>query len=177
MADQEVPSPALRKQPNSRHCFVCGLENSFGLQIHFYDNGKDEVVATYCVPEQYQGYPGIVHGGISATILDELVGRAVMAEDQNEFMVSAKLSIRYRKPIPTGEPLSLMGKVLRRRGRIATAKSEIRLPDGTVAAEAEGTLVRLDEFDTQNDDLERLGWRVYPDGPLDDRKGGEDVSA
>jgi uncharacterized protein (TIGR00369 family) len=177
MADIEFPSPELKKQPNSLHCFACGLENSFGLQIRFYDNGEDEVVAKYVVPDHYQGYPGIVHGGITATILDELVGRAVLADRQNKFMVSAKLNIRYRKPVPLGEPLDLMGKVTRRRGRIATSRAEIRLQDGSIAAEAEATLVRLDQFDSQVEDLERLGWRIYPDSPVKGVKGGEDDSA
>ena len=177
MADKGFPSHARRKQPNSSHCFACGLENSFGLQIHFYDNGVDEVVANYVVPDQYQGYPGIVHGGITATILDELVGRAVMADDLNQFMVSAKLTVRYRKPIPIGEPLSMVGKVLRRRGRIAVSRAEIRLPDGTIGAEAEATLVHLTEFDAQADDFERLGWRVYPEDVDEVERGGEDDTA
>jgi uncharacterized protein (TIGR00369 family) len=177
MADKGFPSPEFRKQPNSLQCFACGLENSFGLQIRFYDNGVDEVVANFVVPDHYQGYPGIVHGGITATILDELVGRAVMAENLDKFMVSAKLEVRYRKPIPTGEPLKMMGKVIRRRGRIATSRAEIRLPDGTIAAEAEATLVRLNTFESQIGDMERLGWRVYPDDPAENEKGGEDDSA
>ena len=174
MTDHGIPLSSRRKQPNSSHCFACGLENSFGLQIHFYDNGVDEVVANYVVPDHYQGYPGIVHGGITATILDELVGRAVMADNLNQFMVSAKLMVRYRKPIPLGEPLSLTGKVLRRRGRIAISRAEIRLPDGTIGAEAEATLVHLTEYDTQSDDLERLGWRVYPENVVGGQKDDED---
>ena len=173
MDDQGFPPPEFKKQPNSLQCFACGLENSFGLRIRFYDNGVDEVAASYVIPDHYQGYPGIVHGGITATILDELVGRAVMAENLGKFMVSAKLEVRYRKPIPTDEPLRLTGKVLSRRGRIATSRAEIRLPDGTLAAEAEATLVRLTKFDSQFDDMERLGWRVYPDDPAKNERGGE----
>jgi len=176
MADKGISSPARRKQPNSSHCSACGLENAFGLQIHFYDNGVDEVFANYVVPEQYQGYPGVVHGGITATILDELVGRAVMTDDLNQFRVSAKLTVRYRKPIPIGKPLTMMGKVLRRRGRISVSRAEIRLPDGTIGAEAEATLVHLNEFDFQSDDFERLGWRVYPEELDENGMGGEDES-
>ena len=57
------------RQPNSHHCFVCGLQNPFGLQLHFYDNGEDEVRCEYSIPDRYQGYPGIAHGGIVAAIL------------------------------------------------------------------------------------------------------------
>jgi uncharacterized protein (TIGR00369 family) len=177
MADQGFPPTALRKQPNSLHCFACGIENSCGLQIHFYDNGEDEVYANYTVPEQFQGYPGRVHGGILATMLDELVGRAVMARDPNTFMVSAKLTVRYRKPVPTGQPLKLSGKVIRRRGRIATSKAEIRLPDGTVGAEAEAMLVYLEGFEIESEELDELGWKVYSDAPEEDTPGGGDENA
>jgi uncharacterized protein (TIGR00369 family) len=168
MADQSFPTSALRKQPNSLHCFACGIENSCGLQIHFYDNGENEVHANFTVPEQFQGYPGVVHGGILATMLDELLGRAVMARDPNTFMVSAKLTVRYRKPVPTGQPLELSGKVVRRRGRIATSKAEIRLPDGTLGAEAEAMLVHLEGFDIESEELEELGWKVYSEDPKKD---------
>jgi uncharacterized protein (TIGR00369 family) len=174
MSDQGFPSSQLRKQPNSLHCFACGLDNAFGLQIHFYDNGDDEVHTNYTVPEHFQGYPGIVHGGILATILDELLGRAVMAQDQTNFMVSAKLTVRYRKPVPVSQPLKMIGKVLRRRGRIATARAEIRLSDGTLCAEAEGTLVHLEGFDIEAGQLDGLGWRIYPDAPESDAIGGRD---
>ena len=177
MAEIKNPLGARRKQPNSLHCFACGVDNDFGLQIHFYDNGQDEVYAEYTVPEQFQGYPGMVHGGILATILDELLGRAVMALDPTYFMVSAKLTVRYREPVPIRESLQLMGKVLRRRGRISTSKAEIRLSDGTLCAEAEGTLVHLEEFDVETEQLVELGWKVYPEDSESDEIGGRNETA
>lgn len=174
MAETVTPPNSFKKQPNSLHCFACGVENPYGLQIHFYDNGEDEVRADYTVPEHFQGYPGIVHGGILATILDELVGRAVMAEDSNYFMVSAKLTVRYRNPVPTGVPLKLVGKVIRRRGRLAITRAEIRLPDGTLGAEAEATMAHLDGFGVDTDQLNNLGWRIYPDEKDVDSTGGDD---
>jgi uncharacterized protein (TIGR00369 family) len=172
MADQGSLSSPLRKQPNSLHCFACGLENAFGLQIHFYDNGVDEVHAEYTVPDHYQGYPGIVHGGIVATMLDELLGRSVMAQDSSYFMVSAKLTVRYRKPVPVGQPLQLLGKVIRRKSRISTSHAEICLSDGTLCAEAEGTLVHLEGFDIETERLDELGWKIYPEDPEVDEIGG-----
>lgn len=177
MVEIGIPHGELRKQPNSLHCFACGVDNAFGLQIHFYDNGKDEVRASYTVPEHFQGYPGMVHGGVVATMLDELLGRAVMAQDPTYFMVSAKLTVRYRKPVPIGQPLQLLGKVLRRRGRISTSQAEIRLADGTLCAEAEGTLVHLEGFDIEANQLDELGWKIYPDHPdLDGIGVGNDTT-
>ena len=177
MAETVTPPTSFKKQPNSLHCFACGVENPFGIQIHFYDNGEDEVRADYTVPEHFQGYPGVVHGGILATMLDELVGRAVMAGDPNYFMVSAKLTVRYRNPVPTGEPLKLVGKVIRRRGRLAVTRAEIRLPDGTLGAEAEATMAHLEGFAVDADQLNNLGWRIYPDDKdADSTGGGDDTS-
>lgn len=151
------------KQPNSRHCFVCGVENPHGLHLQFYDDGEGQVLAEYTVEERFQGYPGTVHGGIIASMLDEVVGRTLMAGDPNHFFVSAKLTVRYRKSVPIGQPLRLTGKLVRDRGRSAVAKAELRLPDGSIGAEAEAILVDAPFQLTEDIDLETLGWKVYPD--------------
>ena len=77
-------------QPNSRHCFVCGLENHFGLKLRFIETGPGEVSAEYTVPDQFQGYPGLVHGGIVTAMLDEVTGRAHMSDGETRFMYTAK---------------------------------------------------------------------------------------
>jgi len=145
------------------HCFVCGLDSKVGLKLRFDDNGTDEVRALYTVRGDYQGYPGVVHGGIVAAMLDELGGRTTMAGDPERFMMTAKIKIRYRKPVPTETQLTLVGRLLKDQGRLAIAHSEIRLPDGTVAAEAEVTLAQIPEGYVPDSDFESLGWRVYPD--------------
>jgi acyl-coenzyme A thioesterase PaaI-like protein len=110
----------------------------------------------------YNGYPGVVHGGIIAAILDEVVGRVAMIGDPDHFMMTAKMELRYRRPVPVATPLVFVGKKGKMKGRIAQATGEVRLPDGTVAVEAELTLVDLpDEFKVSGD-LEALGWKVYP---------------
>jgi uncharacterized protein (TIGR00369 family) len=151
------------KQPNSRQCFVCGVENPYGLHLQFFDDGEDRVLAEYTVEERFQGYPGTVHGGIIASMLDEVLGRTLMAGDPNHFFVSAKLTVRYRKSVPIGQPLRLTGKLVRERGRTAVAQAELRLPDGSIGAEAEAILVDAPFRLTDAMDLETLGWKVYPD--------------
>jgi uncharacterized protein (TIGR00369 family) len=160
----------MKPQPNSKHCFVCGLESTIGLKLRFYDNGVDEVRALYTVDSRYNGYPGVVHGGIVAAMLDEGGARVTMIVDPSRFMMTATLNIRYRKPVPVDTELLLVGKLIRDRGRLAQAHSEIRLPDGTVCAEAELTLATIPiDLPEYIPDLEALGWRVYPDnGPVPD---------
>jgi acyl-coenzyme A thioesterase PaaI-like protein len=154
---------SLDKQPNSRYCFVCGLENRCGLHLAFYETEAGEVVSEFVIPDRYQGYPGVAHGGVLASILDELAGRAIMVGKEHHFSVTAKLEIRYRKPVPVNEPLRLRGRVLDKHGRLARAHAEIRLPDGSLGAEAEATLVDWPQASPGEDELEALGWRVYPD--------------
>ena len=154
---------SLSRQPNSRHCFVCGLESEVGLKLRFSDNGTDEVHASYTVAQKYQGYPGVVHGGIVAAMLDEIGGRTTMAGDRERFMMTAKLEIRYRKPVPVETPLTLIGRLLKDQGRLAIAHSRILLPDGTIAAEAEVTLAQIPKEYVPDASLEALGWRVYSD--------------
>ncbi len=150
------------KQPNSHHCFVCGLKNPFGLKLTFYDNGRDQVYCEYSIPERYQGYPGIAHGGIVAAIMDEVVGRTAMIGDHMRFFMTAKMEIKYRQPVPLNTPLKITGTPIRDRGRLLVAKGEIRLPDGSLAVEATLTLVDLpDDFRVTGDVVEELGWRVY----------------
>ena len=151
------------RQPNSRHCFACGLENSNGLALRFDAIGPDEVMAETVIDDRFQGYPGVVHGGIVAAMLDEVAGRAGMVDDHNHFMVTAKLTVRYRKPVPVGQPLRLVGRVTQRRGRIASAVAEVQLADGTIGADAEATLADWPGEVNAPGQLEALGWKVYPD--------------
>jgi acyl-coenzyme A thioesterase PaaI-like protein len=105
----------------------------------------------------------VVHGGIVASMLDEVAGRAAMQGDTTRFMMTAKLDIRYRKPIPIGQKLRLVGRQEKRRGRLTIVRGEIWLPDGSLGAEAEALLSDIPDIFDGAADLERLGWRVYPD--------------
>ena len=150
------------KQPNSINCFACGLENPYGLKLEFFDNGVDEVSCTYTVPERFNGYPGVAHGGIVAAMLDEVVIRTAMIADPNRFMMTATMELKYRRPVPTGVALHLLGRMVKDRGRFARAEGELRLPDGTVAVEAAMMMADLPpEHRVDAAMLDLLGWKVY----------------
>jgi uncharacterized protein (TIGR00369 family) len=148
------------QQPNSDYCFVCGRKNPRGLYMHFFDNGSTEVWSEYAVAEMYQGYPGVVHGGVVAAMLDEVVARVSMIADHHHFMMSVKLSVKYRHPVPTETPLKIVGRIVRLRGRLGKAEGQVLLPDGTVAAEAEMTLADVPGELLAYANLEALGWRI-----------------
>ena len=151
---------ALNKQPNSDHCFICGRKNPHGLYMSFYDNGVNEVISEYSVSEDYQSDPGVVHGGIVATMLDEVVGRVSMIGDHHHFMMSVKLEVKYRHPVPTKTPLKIIGRIVKMRGRLGQAVGEVLLPDGTVAAESVMTLADVPAEMLEGVNLDALGWRI-----------------
>ncbi len=151
----------LHPQPNSNMCFICGRDNPVGLYMKFYDNGANEVYCEYTVAEPYQGYPGVVHGGIVAAMLDEAVARVSMIGDHHHLMMSVKLEVKYRHPTPTNTPLRIVGRIVKLRGRLGKAVGGVYLPDGTLTAESEMTLADVPK-DVLGDglNLEALGWRV-----------------
>jgi len=157
---------ATRKlQPNSKMCFICGLENPVGLKLRIYEVEPGVIECTYIAPEHFQGYPGVLHGGIVATILDEISGRSHMGSPANpRFMFTAKLEVKYRKSVPTSKPLKIVGRAGRDRGRSAEAWAGIYdAASGELLAESNALLVAVpqDMLDTTN--LEELGWKVYPE--------------
>ena len=155
----------MLKLPNSRHCFVCGVENQHGLHLEFYETELGEVVVDYVVPDHFQGYPGIVHGGIVASLVDEVLGRVHMGNDpaNPRFMFTAKMSVQYRKNVPTGKPIKIVGRALNSKRRTATSEAKVYGPEGELLAEAEALLVDVPAEKIEDVDMEALGWKVYPD--------------
>ena len=149
-------------QPNSQHCFVCGLENRLGLKLRFFQTGPSEATVETTISEEYQGYPGVVHGGIVAAILDEVTGRSLMGNNPPRFMYTARLEVRYRNHVPVGEPIRIVGKAVKIKRQTAQAVGEIYDQDGNLLAEAEALLVNIPEEMIQPEDLINQGWKVYP---------------
>jgi len=155
----------MLKQPNSRHCFVCGLENEYGLKLKFYETAPGEIEVNYIVPEQFQGYPGIVHGGITAALVDEALGRVHMGSDPKNarFMYTVKMTVQYRKPVPIGKPIKIVAQAIKTNRRSAFSKAQVFGPEGILLIEAEAILVDVPSDALSEVDLEDLGWKVYPD--------------
>ena len=154
-----------KRQPNSRMCFICGLQNPIGLKMALYnDLDLRQVVSTVTIPDHFQGYPGVVHGGIVATLLDEVASRAVLIDGRDEdLMVTVKIEVKYRQPTPTQTPLTVIGRLLQPGRTRARAQGEIRLPDGAVTAEAELLLARPPADFRERWVAELPFWKVYAD--------------
>ncbi|MDX1809927.1 MAG: PaaI family thioesterase [Sulfurospirillaceae bacterium] len=133
------------RQNISKHCFVCGVENPIGLKAKFYSSSSDESIAIFTPEDTLQSYPGVLHGGISATILDETIGRAIMNKyGKNSFGVTIELNIKYKKPVPTGVELKVVGRIDRDTSRVFEGTGELYLPDGSIAVSAVGKYLKRD---------------------------------
>lgn len=154
----------MDKQPTSRTCFLCGRENDIGLKMTWYnDYEAQQVWAEVVVPERFNGYPGIVHGGIVATLLDETSGRALMLNGKyDEMFITTKLEVKYHQPTPTGQVLRVFGSIIKRNRRFARVTGEIRLADGTVTAKCEAAVARPPRrfFALSGWEKEQIHWRV-----------------
>ncbi|MEN6460248.1 MAG: PaaI family thioesterase [Syntrophomonas sp.] len=157
----------MQKQPGSRNCFVCGRQNEIGLKMTWVnDIDNNQIRSVVTIPESFNGYPGIVHGGIVATMLDETSGRAILIDgDMDKLFVTARLDIKYRNPTPTDTPLTVVGWVIKQKGSYAQVAAEIRLPDGKVTAECTALVVKPTEefYANCNWDEEKEFWKVYED--------------
>jgi acyl-coenzyme A thioesterase PaaI-like protein len=169
MADSSHPAAFYDRQPSSKGCFVCGVQNPCGLHIRFVNDGPGRVMARVTLDDTYQSYPGVAHGGILSTILDETMGRAILSNGEANddimtarFMFTAKLEIRYRKPVPLHQEIVVRGWVEKDRERMVMVNGEVVLPDGVVAVEGSATLVDIPKEQIDQMSLEDVGWQVYP---------------
>ncbi len=154
----------MKKQPNSRMCFICGLENPLGLKLKIYEVEPGVIETAYTAPQHFQGYPGILHGGIVAALLDEISGRAQMGDpSQERFMFTAKLEVKYRKNVPIGKPLRIVGKAGKTKGRLAEGWAGIYDEAGVLLAEGNTLLIDVPSEMLSDIDHAALGWKVYPD--------------
>jgi acyl-coenzyme A thioesterase PaaI-like protein len=148
----------MQKQPNSEMCFVCGRSNPIGLYMRFYTDADGCVYADYTPREEHQSYPNVMHGGLVTAMLDELIGRTAIASDL--WCMTAKLEVRFKKPVPIGAPLKLKGEITRKTSRLLEGHGEIRLSDGSLAVEAHGTYIRIPHEQVQQYRDAIAGWRV-----------------
>ena len=134
--------PARRVNTVTSHgCFGCGEKNPIGLRLAFYRLDDGRIHAEFTPGAEHEGYAHVLHGGIVSTLLDEAMSWAVAAPGR--LAVTASMEIRFRRPIPTGEPVDVIGAVTRDRRRIIEARGEIRDARGDLLAEAEATFARV----------------------------------
>jgi uncharacterized protein (TIGR00369 family) len=134
--NREIVAPDGRRYAFAdHHCFACGQTNPIGMGLHI-DLGEGEARATWTVGEDYVGWSDKAHGGIIATLLDEVMAWAPSSYDS--WAVTAEMTVRYRSPASPGERLVAEGRVVRRRRRIYDVEGSVRTEDGRLVAEGHG---------------------------------------
>ncbi len=134
----------ISKQKNSRMCVICGMENCFGLKAQFYNMEDGSVMTPFRFREEHQSYPQRVHGGLIASMLDELGLRACWVNNEYIFGVTLSLEVKYRKPVPYDTDLIGRGIVKNESSKFVTINTEILDKKGTLLANAEVKYMKLD---------------------------------
>jgi acyl-coenzyme A thioesterase PaaI-like protein len=130
----ETPSDGELSFPDMG-CFGCSPSNRAGLGLRFGRRGE-AVFSRYAVPEHYQGAPGVVHGGILATVVDE-VSCAAAVFLRNAYVVTGELTVRYLRPCPVATPLEIVARVIGEHPRYLIIEAEVRR-DATLLARSTG---------------------------------------
>jgi uncharacterized protein (TIGR00369 family) len=136
-------SKVIKKHENSRDCFICGLENERGIKAEFYETDAEELACVFTPTSHYQSYPGVLHGGISATILDELIGRAINIKYPDKFAMTVKLELQYKKPLPYGVQLTGVAKVVRDTRLIYEGEGTLYDDKGNICVVAKGKYMKM----------------------------------
>ncbi len=147
-----VPEPV--DSPRHR-CFGCGERNPQGLRMKFDVLGYGRVRGQFVPREEHQGFQGYAHGGIGAAILDEAMGWAVYAA--GAWALTAHMDLKYRRPVPIGEPVTVTAEVTREGGRWMELVAEARSADGETLTEAKATFARVSKDKMREMDLAYLG--------------------
>ncbi|NPV71866.1 MAG: PaaI family thioesterase [Firmicutes bacterium] len=119
-------------------CFVCGTDNPSGMRLTFRLEG-DKYVSEFTVAKAYQGFPGIMHGGVISTVLDEIMGRFLWVKGYVTY--TAEMTVKFRRPIMCGTKIRVEGEILEVKGRRFYTAGRILSEDGAVMAEATGCFV------------------------------------
>lgn len=120
------------------YCFVCGKDNPKGLQIEFKaKDGKSYAEAT--LSKEYEGYSGIIHGGIIASLLDEACVYA--ANSLGFHTVTVELKVRFKKPVQPEQRIIIQAEANHLKSKLIQANAVVKNIENETIAEAEGKLI------------------------------------
>jgi len=136
----ELPQlPVTNDEAPLGHCFGCGELNPIGLHLRPVYDGE-QVSARFMPEENHQGWHNVTHGGLLYTVLDEITAYAVLCSGYS-FGVTAKSSVRFRKPSVTGEPLLAIARPTRVTSRLIEVYGRLTTEDGVVVAEMDSAFI------------------------------------
>jgi uncharacterized protein (TIGR00369 family) len=122
-------------------CFGCGQANPIGLHLEFLLAEDNSVVCLAAVPDTFEGPVGYVHGGMIATLIDETMSKAVRVNGVRA--MTRQMEIDYLRPIPSGAPVRLEGRVIRSEGRKHWTEAKILSAEGSTLAHGKGLFIEV----------------------------------
>jgi uncharacterized protein (TIGR00369 family) len=128
-----IPKVTLNADLNEGFCFGCGRNNPIGLKLKFKPDG-DSIRTEFTPDRTHQGWPGLLHGGILGTLLDEAMSNVAYATGNT--CLTASINIRIRQPIKVEVPLVITARITRRGKKLIETEGRVCLEDGTVVAES-----------------------------------------
>jgi uncharacterized protein (TIGR00369 family) len=137
--DAENLTPMAHAAQN--RCFGCGRANEAGLKLEFSLAEDGMVVCLTTVPDTFEGPPGYVHGGIIATLLDEAMSKAVRARGLTA--MTRKLDVEYLRPVPSGAPIRIEGRITASEGRKHWVQGRILNAVGSELASGKGLFIEV----------------------------------
>lgn len=127
------------------HCWVCAPGREDGLAIEYRTLDDGAVEGTFDCPATFEGYPGLLHGGVVSTLLDGSMTHCLMARGKPS--LTARLEVRYLKPVRLGRPVTITGWLVRSRGTLHDLGAALN-QNGEVVASARGRFMELADTET-----------------------------
>lgn len=141
--DDHTRQLSLNDESDYGLCFACGPRNPWGLRLHFERDG-DRILTRFTAKEEYQGFPGYLHGGVITALLDEVMSRVSLVLE-NRWTITAGVDVRFRKPVFIGQEVIAIAEHLETSRRVVKSQAKMLLPDDSVAANATGKFVYVPE--------------------------------
>ncbi len=130
---RKIINPFTHSKQHDYKCFGCSPLNKIGLQLEFWDAG-DEIICKWLPKKQFEGYMNVVHGGIQATIHDEIASWAVYTQCETAG-VTSNIDVRYKNPLMiTDKEIIIRAKIESKNRRLAIIKTTIEDSNGKVCS-------------------------------------------
>ena len=131
----------MKELKDNQRCYVCGKDNPSGLKVQFeIDHTTRTITGRFTPRREHEGWEGMVHGGIIATLLDEAMVK--LAAHLGEPAVSAEITVKFKAPVASGEELVVTGKLVKKSHRLIEAEATV-VKGLIVVAEAKGKLLKV----------------------------------
>ncbi|MEA1972323.1 MAG: PaaI family thioesterase [Candidatus Cloacimonadota bacterium] len=121
-------------------CFACGQDNPIGLKLIF-DYKEDYCIAEFTLNQNYEGYPGIIHGGIVSTILDESMAKIILTTTQKA--VTVEMKTKFRQMLESNKIYFVKAKITKERSRTVQTESQIFDKENNIVAQASAKFFKI----------------------------------